>query len=227
MRSKKIFTYFITTILMLVVIMLIAVFCISPVKQISSYSKSSSANANSDIIKNIENVEYNKESGNLNISFAVTEEELNNILYESMKNRIAIDGLESDINSNSIKIYINSYLLKVLPTQYMVELIPSLKDSTLILNLKNVKIGRIGIPKKYVLNKLKENSSNYISVNDDNSISINNEVVEPFKISSFNIEDSKLRVNLNYSIKSITDITNLFSNKMPKEVTDYIKNIFR
>lgn len=226
MYNKKMLIYS-GAFVIIAVLLAIAVFCISPVKKIPSYNSSSSNNTNNSLIKTLETIEYNKVSSSLNISFILTEKDLDNILYESMKNNMAVDGIETDIDIDSIKVYINSRLLQVIPTQYSLEFTPSIKDNTLVLNLKNAKIGRVSIPKSFVLNRLKENSSSYISINNtDNYISINKNAVDPFKINSFNIEDGKLRLNLNYSIKSIEDITNLFSHKMPEDITNYVKKIF-
>lgn len=213
--------------LIIAVILIILVFCISPVKKISSYTKSDSSSSDSGLIKTLETIEFDKKNGDLNISFVLTEKDLNNILYEAIKNSMSVDGIETDIDENSIKLYINSHLLKAIPTQYMLEFTPSVEDNTLILNLKDVKVGRIPIPKGLVLNGLKENASNYLSIDkSNNSISINKNAVAPFKISGFNIQVDKLTLNLNYSIKSITDITNLFSHKMPEGVTNYVKKMF-
>ncbi|WP_010240963.1 hypothetical protein [Clostridium arbusti] len=226
MRNKKMLI-FSGIALTIAVILIILVFCISPVKKISSYTKSDSSSSDSGLIKTLETIEFDKKSGDLNISFVLTEKDLNNILYEAIKNSIAVDGIETDIDENSIKLYINSHLLKIIPTQYMLEFTPSVEDNTLILNLKDVKVGRIPIPKGLVLNGLKENASNYLSIDkSNNSISINKNAVAPFKISGFNIQVDKLTLNLNYSIKSITDITNLFSHKMPEGVTNYVKKMF-
>lgn len=226
MYNKKMLIYS-GTFVIISVLLAIAVFCISPVKKIPSYNNYSSNNTNNNLIKTLETIEFNKVSSSLNISFILTEKDLDNILYESMKNSMAVDGIETDIDINSIKVYINSHLLQAIPTQYMLEFTPSIKDNTLVLNLKNAKIGRVLMPKSFILNRLKENSSSYISINNtDNSISINKKAVEPFKINSFNIEDGKLRLNLNYSIKSIEDVTDLFSHKMPEDITNYVKKIF-
>lgn len=226
MRNKKMLI-FSGIALIIAVILIILVFCISPVKKISSYTKSNSSSSDSGLIKTLETIEFDKKSGDLNISFVLTEKDLNNILYESIKNSMSVDGIETDIDQNSIKLYINSHLLKIIPTQYMLEFTPSVEDNTLILNLKDVKVGRIPIPKGLVLNGLKENASNYLSIDkSNNSISINKNAVAPFKISGFNIQGDKLTLNLNYSIKSITDITNLFSHKMPEGVTNYVKKMF-
>lgn len=226
MHNKKMLIYSGTT-MVIALLLLIAVFCVSPVKKISSYNKSSSNNSNSSLIKTPETVEFDKASGNLNVSFILVEKDLNDILYNSMKDSISVDGVETDISQSDVKVYINSYVLQAIPTQYILDFTPDIKNNTLTLNLKSAKMGRISMPKGAVLNNLKENASDYISVNKDNSsISIDKKAVAPFKITSFNMDEGKLRLNLNYQIKSITDITGLLSNNMPEGITNYVKKMF-
>lgn len=221
MRNKKVLIYFAAVIMILIIFIITSIFLISPVKKLSSYNES---NSSSNILETLNKVEFDKKSGNLNISFTIKEDQLDNVLYKAMKNSIQVNGIESNINKDKVIIYINSHLLKVLSTQYMVQFTPELKDNNIVLNLDKAKVGRIPIPKKYIIDQLKKRSSDYLSINDDNSIKINSNALEPFKITGLDMKQEELILNLNYPIRSISDITNLFSHKIPKAVTDYIKN---
>lgn len=224
MYNKKMMIYSVFAII-ICIIALVTVFLVSPENDITS---SNNTEVSQNFLKNKspETIEYDKKNNNLSVSIILSENELNNILYSSIKNNMKITKMETNINYNNIQIYIDTYFLNVISTQYELEFIPSIRNDALVLYLRSAKIGKVPLSKSYILKKLNKIDSKYILVNiKNNCISINSKFIEPFKISSFNIENGKIRISMNYSVKSLIDLSKLLINNVSSNIKNYIKKI--
>lgn len=226
MQNKKIFIYVFVPVIIIIIVSLIITFCISPVKRITL--PNSSNNGINTVLKTPEKITFDAKDSQLNVSISLTEEELNNIIYSSIKNKMNVNGIETNISNSDMIIYINTYLFHSIQTQCILTLVPSKNVNEPVFILKSVEIGRISLPKSFVINQLKRmNFDNLFIDTTNNSISINSKQVEPFKINNISTENGNLKLSLNYQIKSLQDVVRLFENNLPDNIKNYVKVIWR
>lgn len=224
MKNKKIFIGFSVIVIALIIILAALRLSIGPVKDISLSDDAKQPIGKLIEIEPANKIAYNRDNSKLQFELDFSQQDVERIAYNSVKNIMKVDGLEADINDNNIKIYINTYLLSFIKTQYIIQLKPCIKNNTLVFTLENVNAGKIPISKTFAISKMKTlNMQNMIV--DNYGISIENKAVEPFKFNSVYIENNKLKIIMNVQIKVIQDIKNIFNYKIPEGVKTFIKNL--
>lgn len=223
-RKKRKLLPFIIIVLGLIFVI---IFCVSPVKNITKVNNFAKSNDSIIKLESLNEVEFNNENKSLQTSVSLTEDDINNLIYNAIKNKVSVSAIETDINDD-IKIYVNSGLLNIIPTQYSVEIVPSLKNNSLGFSIKSAQIGRIPVPKKLILTMLeKSNSTNFSVDAENNYVTISTKPIEPFKLVSFTMGDKKIGIKTSYSIKSLADIKRLLQSNVSESIKSLLKNMYR
>lgn len=223
-RKKRKLLPFIIIVLGLIFVI---IFCVSPVKNITKVNNFAKSNDSIIKLESLNEVEFNNENRSLQTSVSLTEDDINNLIYNAIKNKVSVSAIETDINDD-IKIYVNSDLLNIIPTQYSVEIVPSLKNNSLGFSIKSVQIGRIPVPKKLILTMLEESNSTNFSVDAENNyVTISTKPIEPFKLVSFTMGDKKIGIKTSYSINSLDDIKRLLQSNVSESIKSLLKNMYR
>lgn len=223
-RKKRKLLPFIIIVLGLIFVI---IFCVSPVKNIAKVNNFAKSNDSIIKLESLNEVEFNNENRSLQTSVSLTEDDINNLIYNAIKNKVSVSAIETDINDD-IKIYVNSDLLNIIPTQYAVEIVPSLKNNSLGFSIKSAQIGRIPVPKKLILTMLeKSNSTNFSVDAENNYVTISTKPIEPFKLVSFTMGDKKIGIKTSYSINSLDDIKRLLQSNVSESIKSLLKNMYR
>lgn len=183
-------------ILIIILVILGLIFSVSPVKSISLPQNKGMVDGQIAQLDSKLSVKNDK----IEMSYFLTEDDFNNILYRYIKNDVKLSGLKTETSDNHIRIYANTHVFNIIPIQIIIDLEPYIKNDTINFNLNKVAVGRIQIPKSYYHRLLQRINSSYIYV-ENNDIILKKKAIEPFKVKSYNINDSKISLDLYYYTK--------------------------
>ncbi|PJI08402.1 MULTISPECIES: hypothetical protein [Clostridium] len=194
MVKKKI--GFFVTLLIIILIISGIIFSISPVKNISLPKNKGTVDGQ---IAQLDS-KVNVKSDRIEVSYFLTEDDFNNMLYRYIKNDVNLSGLKTEARNNQIKVYANTKVLSIIPTQVIIDFEPYVKNDTINFTLKNVSVGRISVPKAYYNKILKKINSAYVYVQ-NNDIILKKKSIEPFKVKNYSVNSGKIRLDLYYYTK--------------------------
>ena len=156
-----------------------------------------------DIIKMgiLQSLKFNKDSQSFEGSINLTAEDISNIVYTFMKN------YEDDIMSNDIKIEDNKLMVTVpveiefIKTKATVSVVPSVEDGALVVNVDNVKVGKINIHGG-LLGKIMASQQNEIPFEiRDRSIIIPKETLKPINLTGIKIENNEIKADMRITLR--------------------------
>lgn len=217
MKNIKIISSIIIVILLL---MYIFTFLVSPVKDIALTENAKQPAAQLPASK----IRYNKNNNKLSFEIDPSEGDIERLIYASIKNNMKVEGLEVNITDNNFNVYISTYLLGFIKTQYILQLYPYVKDNKLAFKLVRVNAGRIPVFKAYALNKMSTLNLKNIIV-DDEGITIKNDAVKPFMVSDVHLENGRIKLYMNIQFKLFQDLKELLEYKIPEDIKSFIRNL--
>ncbi len=156
-----------------------------------------------DIIKMgiLQSLKFNKETESFEGSINLTAEDISNIVYTFMKN------YEDDMMSNDIKIEDNKLMVTVpveiefIKTKATVSVVPSVEDGALVVNVDNVKVGKINIHGG-LLGKIMASQQSEIPFEiRDRSILIPKETLKPINLTGIKIENNEIKADMRITLR--------------------------
>lgn len=150
----------------------------------------------------LDSLEFKKETNNFEGSISFTEEDISNILYTFMKNYDIDDIISNDIEISGKNLIIKAPInVEFINTQAEISILPSVENGNLIVNIENVKIGKINLP-KIILSKIIESQKDEIPFEiRDTSIIIPKETLSPIQLKKVYIEENKLKIDIRLNLK--------------------------
>lgn len=213
--------YILLSILLVIIIVIgVAAYMISPVKKVSYTAKSKYSTMKefelSKVIDAINNIDT---GGVRDIPAVITEEDINQVIAmnkeritQNSSSSVKINGIKAEVSSKSICVYINVKIYNIIPSQLMIELVPKIVDNKIAFEITKTQIGRINISKSEVVKKLKNLNNSYITVDEQNSLFIiNSTLPKQFVFKSINLKDKEADVHMQLVIKSINDLMEIMN----------------
>lgn len=174
-------------------------------------------------LKPPEILQYVKEDNRLDISYAISSEELDSIIFSKLKGNEMVRGVKTEINNGEITLYISSKFAGIIPTVYTMKFNLSNDNKSLKLHLIKAKIGKLTVSSKAILNKLNSYNIDNIVIDEEKGTITIDKLLGPFEVNRINADKGKLNINFGYTIKSIKDILKLLQYGLPDSVKKYIE----
>ena len=156
-----------------------------------------------DIVKMglLQSLKFSRETESFEGSINLTAEDISNIVYTFMKN------YEDDMMPNDIKIEDNKLMVTVpveiefIKTKATASVVPSVEDGALVVNVDNVKVGKINIHGG-LLGKIMASQKSEIPFEmRDRSIIIPKETLKPINLTGIKIENNEIKADMRVTLR--------------------------
>ncbi|MCE5219701.1 MAG: hypothetical protein LLF98_00115 [Clostridium sp.] len=158
-----------------------------------------------------------------------SEKEINELIELSKKyleddNPALKSNIEVEIINGKIQIHVLNNMFKLVPVKFIVESIAGINNNKVVLWIDKIKTGFVSIPISSGLKSIREFSSQYINIDEENKcIILNIHLPDNIKLKSININNKNLELYIEFSIKSKEDlfeIAEIFPEDLKQQIKD-------
>jgi uncharacterized protein YpmS len=227
MSLKKGLLLFITTVLLILGLISIFAYSISPKVKFAENTKDKETLnyiVGKKVLSSLGAIITEKK---VEFDFEFSERELNDILYwqkekiNSKKEKLK--GLHCKVEKGSFTFYVDTKLL-AMPAQFIIKTKPVLSEDKISFALEEIYMGRLKLPKGWVLSYIEKNFRNLKVDKENETITASTELPKQLIISDFAVED-EVQFKLTVSVKSKLDFIGLAAYLYPKDYKEIIKDI--
>lgn len=213
---KRLKRVFLAVILIAVILIGAFAYLISPVKSFQAENIQVESGKELLASKLIDAVKSKISNKNLTIDTDISEQELNGLLASEAKGK----DIHAVIDKDQIIIYINDKILQ-LPTQYIIYCSLLQSDGDIYLKINKFYMGRLQIPEKMIVNKMKSKFPE-LNFTNDNSIKISSGIPKALSMSDIQV-DNNIKFKIQISVNSKLELLELLIYLYPKNYNNFIK----
>ncbi|MDP4089109.1 MAG: hypothetical protein Q8930_07545 [Bacillota bacterium] len=232
-KKPRLFKVLLMLLMLLIVASCIIIYLIQPVKNnltapadgsktIGQYFKS----------KAPESVRLDRENKLVSLSYSMTEIELTEILLSSLSNsevkevgsRFTITGMSVDVGDGVITVCAGIRIFYGISSQVILKFLPQLDDGTIVLTLLDSKLGRLPLPKDFIMNMAASSKPDKLMVSEDRkSLLLINALDRLIKIKSLSLSENTISFEGTISLEALKNPAILLDLKLINSLKELVK----
>lgn len=141
---------------------------------------------------------------------SLSDEEVRNIVY-TLSHKYEINELESiyiKVINNKINVFFPYEIFGFIKTQCELEIVPSVVNDNLIIELRNLKLGKIKLSDKILANNINKYNNETPFTIKENIIEIDNSFIKPLSLKKINIEKDKIILEIELQLNNLIEFIN-------------------